>query len=126
MLQYLVTTYNGERFGSAPDSFTQEIFELLNPHSNLFGGVSVTDSNGVVLQSVKINGDAIRRANLILGVITLANISSLVPANVKVVGCWLLVVEFKYFINCAGFLNQLRLVGKQRKNRSLVWRQIRF
>ena len=53
--------------------FIQESREILDGHANLLHGIAIPNGNAAVVQRLKIDGDAIGRADLVLAAVALAD-----------------------------------------------------
>lgn len=68
------------------DLFQNVMHQVVDLHTLLLHAVAVTDSNAAVRLAVKVIGDAVRRADLILPAIPLANGTGIVVIHHKVLG----------------------------------------
>ena len=57
--------------------------EFIDRHADLLHGIAVTDSDGVVFESVEVNGDAVWGSDFILAAVTLANGTGDIVGNLE-------------------------------------------
>lgn len=84
-------------------------------HTQLRHSVTLSHGDGIIFQRLEIDCDAIGCADLVLGVIALADVATLIPSGGKTAQNLL---EYP-----AGFFDQLGFVLEQWKDRCLVRRQ---
>ena len=98
-------------------TFFDDAFEFVDADADLLHGVAVAQGDGVVFQSLEVDGDAARRADFVLTAVAAADgagvVVEAVPATVE------------FFENFARFADQFVFVFEQREDGDFVRRDAR-